>query len=215
MQLATHLRAPFIAPGRRNRKVHWNRPLSRAIASLGKFEREDWRRALWLPESLRGFYPKWNNQFSPGGGSGCGCCGGYTGDCVTVDQCLPDGLATTAEITLPFFAASPSYCADLEGTYIMTMIDFFGYRPRYVSEDWFGAGIDLRIEIVFGCNVDGQCFPQINVIAFGLLGNPFVQFEGVAYTGFPWELPYDATFPVFPCTSPTDPAYINSISGWG
>jgi len=75
MQLATHLRAPFIAPGRRNRKVHWNRPLSRAIASLGKFEQEDWRRALWLPESLRGFYPKWNNQFSPGGGSDCGCCG--------------------------------------------------------------------------------------------------------------------------------------------
>ena len=70
-------RAPFIAPGRRNRKVHWNRSLSKAIAALGKSEREDWRRALWLPESLRAFYPKWNNQFSPSGDA-CGCCS--TGD---------------------------------------------------------------------------------------------------------------------------------------
>jgi hypothetical protein len=70
-------KAPFFAPGRRNQPVHWNRALSKAIASLGKYETEDWRRAMWLPKSLRGFYPKWNNKFSPG--AGCTCCGGGAG----------------------------------------------------------------------------------------------------------------------------------------
>lgn len=88
MNLSAYFKAPFVAPGRRNRKVLWDRPFHRVMASLGRYEMEDWRRGMWLPKAVRLFHPRFNNQFSPGrecGGTNCGCdsAGTYVcGNCV-------------------------------------------------------------------------------------------------------------------------------------
>jgi hypothetical protein len=91
VNLSTYFKAPFVAPGRRNRKVLWDRPFHRVMASLGRYEMEDWRRGMWLPKAVRLFHPRFNNQFSPGrecGGTNCGCnpAGTYVcGNCVGLE----------------------------------------------------------------------------------------------------------------------------------
>lgn len=157
-------RAPFIAPGRRNRKVHWNRPLHRAINSLGKFEKEDWRRSLWLPESLRQFYPRWNNQFSPGGGSGCGCCGDEETPTVetTCTACCASGVFPqflTVNISVSGTDGVCTNCASIPTEYVceydaddtnychwrFEILDFCEYGGGDAACEHFDLFIDVSI----------------------------------------------------------------------
>lgn len=80
--LPADFRAPFFAPGRRNRRVLWDRPLSRAIASLGTFERQDWRHGLHFPKGLFGLtQANFAKKHTPGCGSGANCCAGLCHIC--------------------------------------------------------------------------------------------------------------------------------------
>lgn len=148
-----YLRAPFIAPGRRNRKVHWNRPLHRAVNSLGKFEKEDWRRALWLPESLRQFYPRWNNQFSPGGGSGCGCCDGSG---ILCPNCTSD-TTDTYQVDLGTFSNDEcTNCADYDNTsWIVTRGVFTGGFPADCTYGYTTGGSTACAETSIRLRMNG------------------------------------------------------------
>lgn len=183
MQLNSIIRAPFIAPGRRNRKVVWDRSLSRIVASLGRFEREDWRGGLFLPRPFRE-WPQFNNQFSPGGGSGCGCCGetlicgpcsqspdefeavvgtitnGTCTDCVTAfsgqTYILPLGFASAGECIWSISVGTSGVCATFP---ISTII---GVRSLG-SAFGFGianslSGLDMRWNDTFSPGTDCTAF---------------------------------------------------------
>lgn len=141
--LDTIARAPFIAPGRRNRRVHWNRDLSRAMAALGIFERQDFQRGLILPASLRNF-PQFNNQFSPGGGSGCGCCGGGGDpDCTEFTSVCAD------EYQIDFTTFGNNGCPNCDSdfsdtSYIVTRVPF---NPIIGACHWnyYGSGDNCQL----------------------------------------------------------------------
>lgn len=235
MQLATLLRAPFIAPGRRNRKVHWNRPLSRAIAMLGKYEQEDLRRAMWLPESLRGFYPKCNNQFSPGGGSDCGCCVTTTPDpCTGIEDCFGGSLLIEAEVDVPEFAATDGDCANcnlVEGTYILTpfassaLSQTLSYLDSPNSAPC-GTSSTFSVSLGFSCGgtfSDGFCHVSGTVVLnraaieiqysyFNEAGSTGTFFN---FSSLPWALPYLGEFAPgtdVNCTPNGDPMIVQSLT---
>lgn len=108
--LPANLRAPFIAPGRRNRKVHWNAALSKAIRGLGRYEREDWRRGLVFPSGLFGLT---RNYLAKKNNPGCGCCG--ADEC---ENCLGD-RPDSYEVTISGYAnGTCTTCAAWDGTYV-------------------------------------------------------------------------------------------------
>lgn len=139
-------RAPFIAPGRRNRKVYWNRPLTKAMEQLGEHEREDFRRGVWLPKSLRMFYPKWNNRFSPGRScDDCACGEDPCNGCSTAPEEIEATLASIAN----------DFCPDcttfLNDTFILARDhDTSSCIWRYSDAGavcFFGGGIDFQLFI--------------------------------------------------------------------
>lgn len=208
ISLPNYLRAPFIAPGRRNRKVHWNRALAKAIERLGNFEREDWRRALWLPNSLRSFYPKWAKKNNPG----CGCCEVGPTPCDLVADCFPGGFPDEVELTLPALSGSCEDCESLAGTYIIELggADGLGYGA-YLGSGFCGFNSEPTfrplIGVIFFC--DGNCFAQA---FFELAASNLIQW-GNGYFPKPVTIPYfnrSGTFAVS-CDGPdpTDPAILD------
>lgn len=216
-------RAPFIAPGRRNRRVHWNRALTKAMESLGKYEREDWGRANWLPPSLRGFYPKFSHY-------PCGdCCGDSPDPCEDVDDCYGGTSPTESEVDVPAFAnnghASCTNCAAIEGTYVLTPFGsgVFRYLDSPASVVC-GSVSSLLIFISFtcadeGCQIDGNV--QINWFGgadlqysyYNILpgGSPTNYYN---YASLPWSLPYLGEFAPGSdsiCTT-SDPMIVQSFS---
>jgi hypothetical protein len=172
--LPDYARAPLIVPGRRDRKVYWNRALSKAIDSLGTFEREDWRSAKWLPKSLRGFYPKW---FASKNKAGCTCCGEEDPNyCFEVLECFDADWAggsvpTDAEVELPAMtdlncgAAGTGSCADFSGTYILNNIGAALYQYQTVtspgagfcSSSLEGVTVELQLQCLSNaCDYEGR-----------------------------------------------------------
>lgn len=204
LTLPQYARAPFVAPGRRNRKVHWNRALTKAIESLGSYEREDWRQSLWLPKALRGFYPKW---FASKNKAGCGCCDSID-PCTTVDECFGGTSPTEAEVDLPAFANTGhpdcTNCAAIEGTWILPYSSpgVFSYLDS-PSSVVCGPTSSLTITLSLTC-VDNQCQVQGFVIVNwgggvdlqwsyynSTGGTPVAYFS---YASLPWSLTYEGEF---------------------
>lgn len=220
MIMPPEYRAPFVAPGRRNRRVFWNRPLSRVIASLGKFEQEDWRRAQWFPKSLRQFYPKWMNKFTPGGS--CVCCGGFD-PCTDCEDCLTGGPYPDCEVDVPAFTDDD--CADcelIEGTYILSP---FGSQCSWFYQD-SDSGVCgplsvLSIFVTFSCGPEDKCRVDSGVLIGSDQREWFNQFPGddpVNYFRFadlPWTMPYvgkDLLLNADHCIPSGDPMIIQGFS---
>jgi hypothetical protein len=223
-------RAPLFVPGRRNRRVHWNRPLSRAIAMLGRFEREDYYRGSIRPWSLRQFFPAWNNQFSPGGGSGCGCCDGGPDPCTGIEDCFGGTLPSEAEVDLsPFSNTGHSdciYCADLEATWILPLTfssatgAIFDYTENPTAFVCDPATNSLIIELITNCVTDAcEAYGKVQINfaggfdlqasyynRAGIGGGP-VNFYN--YSSLPWSLPYMGEyFPGFDSICSTSAPFI-------
>ena len=163
--LPADFRAPLIIPGRRHRKVHWNRERSRAIAALGKYEREDWHRGLTWPQGLFGLAEKY---FAKKNNPGCTCCDtapdnscGVEFDCYGEDAWAGGDVPDEAEVAFSF--TDTGNCASCDttwtGTFILdriTGLATFSYReefmdaPRYCTA--FTDTLTLRLWIL--CTTD-------------------------------------------------------------
>jgi len=206
LALPQYARAPFIAPGRRNRKVHWNRALAKAIQSLGNYEREDWRQSLWLPKALLGFYPKW---FASKNKAGCGCCDTPDNTCVDELDCLDSGwsggsLPTEAEIEMPTMtdlncagAGHDGSCADFSGTYILNQVGLsalYLYSATYsIDPTICGSSIDsinITLEFICGgtCSHEGRFWIESFQAPNGYSHDALYQPAGIVKgTALPWS----------------------------
>jgi hypothetical protein len=196
-------RAPLFVPGRRNRRVHWNRTLSRAMASLGSFEREDYYRGTLRPWSLRQFFPAWNNQFSPGGGSGCGCCEGDTPTCVDgIENCFGGSFPPEVFVTIPnAFTGSlgctgdVADCADIGGTYSAAFFSGSGtnatFRSNYIICASGLGDINLDVQVGFLCSGDTCLLNTVSLrVGTGGIGAVPVIYGSSLFFPFPFTVPW-------------------------
>jgi len=222
--LPDYARAPLFIPGRRNRKVRWNRALSKAIESLGTFEREDWRRAKWLPKSLRGFYPKW---FASKNKAGCTCCS-ESDPCVDCEDCLGGGTYSDCEVDVPAF--TDNHCTDcelIEGTYILNpVLDQCSWDYQDSDSGICGAFTVLAISVIFACE-DGKCRVSGQVLTNRsalVLQSSWYNIGPIAggpvnyytFSSLPWSLPYVEDTQVGSgtsnCTAGPDPMIVQGFA---
>ena len=190
-------RAPLFVPGRRDRRVRWNRPLSRAIAMLGRFEREDYYRGSIRPWSLRQFFPAWNNQFSPGGGSDCGCCDGGDIPCSDVVDCFGGSFPSELFVTIPNAYGSGTLgcsggtadCADIAGTYSVpfsssapTSVGYETTSPHYFICSSGLGDIVLHIQLLVRCSSD-ICVIEFVNLRVGVALGPVVTYGDFTLEG--------------------------------